>query len=63
LEKPLRKYTIVQLLFVGGETLKKTAVYDWSKRFKNGQESFEDEERSGGQPSTLRNNEIVENLV
>jgi len=28
-----------------GEKLKKTTVYDWFKRFKNGQESLEDEDR------------------
>jgi hypothetical protein len=27
--------------------LKKTAVYDWFSRFKNGQEKLEDDQRSG----------------
>jgi histone-lysine N-methyltransferase SETMAR len=45
----------------GDEALKKTAVYDWFKRFKNGQESLEDEERSG-QPSTSKNDETIEKV-
>jgi predicted transposase YdaD len=45
----------------GDETLKKTAVYDWFKRFKNGQESLEDEERSG-RPSTSKNDETIEKV-
>jgi len=40
----------------GDEALKKTAVYDWFKRFENGQESLEDEERSG-RPPTSENDE------
>ncbi|KAL4083495.1 hypothetical protein QTP88_028811 [Uroleucon formosanum] len=45
----------------GDEALKKTAVYDWFKRFKNGQESLEDEERSG-RPSTSKNDETIEKV-
>ncbi|KAL4091078.1 hypothetical protein QTP88_025819 [Uroleucon formosanum] len=45
----------------GDEALKKTAVYDWFKRFKNGQESLKDEERSG-RPSTLKNDETIEKV-
>jgi len=40
----------------GDEALKKTAIYHWFKRFKNGQESLEDEERIG-RPSTSKNDE------
>jgi transposase len=43
------------------EALKKTAIYDWFKRFKNGQESLEDEERSD-QPSTSKNDETIEKV-
>jgi len=45
--------------YSGDEALKKTAVYDWFKRFKNGQKSLEDEERSG-RTSTSKNDETVE---
>ncbi|CAI6359366.1 unnamed protein product [Macrosiphum euphorbiae] len=45
----------------GDEALKKTAVYDWFKWFKNGQESLEDEERSG-RPSTSKNYETIEKV-
>ncbi|XP_016662368.1 protein GVQW3-like [Acyrthosiphon pisum] len=45
----------------GDEALEKTAVYDWFKRLKNGQESLEDEERSG-QPSTSKNDETIEKV-
>lgn len=43
------------------EALKKTAVYDWFKRFKNGQESLENEERSG-RPSTSKNDKTIEKV-
>lgn len=45
----------------GDEALKKTAIYDSFKRFKNDQESFEDEERSD-RPSTSKNDETIEKL-
>ncbi|XP_066581459.1 protein GVQW3-like [Prorops nasuta] len=40
---------------------KKTAVYEWFSRFKGGQESLEDEYRSG-RPSTSRNEEMIEQV-
>jgi hypothetical protein len=39
--------TLSALQQVYGDTaLKKYAVYDWFSRFKNGQEMFEDDQRS-----------------
>ena len=44
---------------VYGDTApKKSAVYDW---FKNGQETLEDEQRSG-RPSTSRTEEMIEKV-
>lgn len=45
----------------GDDSLKKTAVYEWFSRFKDGQESLEDESRSG-RPSTSRNEGMVERV-
>ena len=42
----------------GNDTLKKTAVYEWHERFKNGRESVEDDERSG-RPSTSKTDENI----
>jgi transposase len=41
--------------------LKKSPVYDWSFRFKNGQETVEDDQRSG-RPSTSRTEEMSEKV-
>ena len=41
--------TLSALQQVYGDTaLKKSAVYDWFSRFKNGPETVEDDQRSGG---------------
>lgn len=45
----------------GDDSLKKTAVYEWFSRFKDGQESLEDESRSG-RPSTSRNEGMIERV-
>jgi len=45
----------------GDEALKKTIVYDWYKRLKNGPVLLEDEERSG-RPSSSKNEETVEKV-
>lgn len=45
----------------GGETLKKTAVYHWFKRFKNCPKSLGDKERNG-RPSTSKNDKSVKNV-
>jgi hypothetical protein len=42
----------------GDTALKKSAVYDWFPRFKNRQETFKDDQRSG-RPSTSRTAEII----
>jgi hypothetical protein len=42
----------------GDTALKKSAVYDWFSRFKNGQEMLEDDQRSG-RPSTSRTEEMI----
>ncbi|PNF33405.1 hypothetical protein B7P43_G04183 [Cryptotermes secundus] len=41
--------------------LKKSAVYDWFSWFKNGQETLEDDKRSG-RPSTSRTEEMIEKV-
>jgi len=41
--------------------LKKSAVYDWFSRFKNGQEKLEDDQRSG-RPSTSRTAKMIEKV-
>jgi len=54
--------TLLALHQVYGETaLKKSAVYDWFSRFKNGQEKLEDDQR-GGRPSTSRTTEMIEKV-
>jgi len=45
----------------GDEALKKTAIYDRVKRFKNGQESLEGEGQSG-RPLTSINDETIEKV-
>jgi len=45
----------------GDTTLKKSAVYDWFFRFKNGQETLEDDQRSG-RPSTSRTAKMIEKV-
>ena len=44
----------------GDTALKKSAVYNWFSRFKNGQET-EDDQRSG-RPSTSRTEEMIEKV-
>jgi transposase len=54
--------TLSALQQVYGDTaLKKSAVYDWFSRFKNGQEKLEDDQRSG-RPSTSRTAEMIEKV-
>jgi transposase len=45
----------------GDIALKKCAVYDWFSRFKNRQETLEDDRRSG-RPSTFRTDEMIEKV-
>jgi len=53
--------TLSALQQVYGDTaLQKSAVYDWFSRFKNGQET-EDDQRSG-RPSTSRTTEMIEKV-
>ena len=42
----------------GDSAMKKTAVYKWAKRFSDGRESANDEERSG-RPATSRTEENI----
>jgi len=42
----------------GDNSMKKTAVYKWVKRFSEGRESVTDEERSG-RPATSRTEENI----
>jgi transposase len=54
--------TLSALQQVYGDTaLKKSAVYDWFSRFKNGLEKLEDDQRSG-RPSTSRTSGMIENV-
>nr|CAH7755670.1 unnamed protein product [Callosobruchus chinensis] len=43
------------------DCLKKTAVYEWAKRFREGRESVEDDSREGA-PSTSRTAQNVDRL-
>jgi hypothetical protein len=43
----------------GEECLLRTSVFDWHKRFKEGRESLEDDERKG-LPSTSRTKDSME---
>jgi len=43
----------------GDTVLKKSAVFVWFSRFKNGQETLENDQRSG-RPSTSRTEEMIE---
>ena len=45
----------------GNNAMKKTAVYKWVKRFSEGKESVNDEERSGW-PVTSRTEENIANI-
>ncbi|XP_033213941.1 uncharacterized protein LOC117171005 [Belonocnema kinseyi] len=45
----------------GSYALKKTAVYQWHERFKNGRESINDDDRSG-RPSTSKADENVDKV-
>jgi hypothetical protein len=57
--KKCAKETLRAVRFAYGDTAsKKSAVYEWYHRFKNGQETLEDEPRSG-RPSTSRKDENV----
>jgi hypothetical protein len=59
--------TFYEMLFEAyeGETMKKSGVSDWYKRFKEGREYVEDDERSGHPRShiTAENVEGLRNLV
>jgi len=44
-----------------GEALKKSSVSEWHKRFKEGRENVEDDERSG-HPRSHRTDENVERM-
>jgi transposase len=53
------KETLQALEFAYGDTAsKKSAVYEWYHRFKNGQDTLEDEPCSG-RPSTSRDDKNV----
>jgi len=45
----------------GDNAMKKTAVYKWVKRFSEGREKVNGEERSG-RPATSRNEENIANV-
>jgi transposase len=45
----------------GDTALKKSTVYDWFSQFKNGQETLEDDQRSG-RPSTCRTENMIEKV-
>jgi len=49
---------LVLLQVYGDNAVKKTAVYNWVKRFSEGRESVTDEERSG-HPTTSRTEENI----
>ena len=54
--------TLSALQQVYGDTArKKSTVYDWFSRFKNRQETLEDDRRSG-RPSTFRTDEMIEKV-
>ena len=46
----------------GDNAMKKTAVYNWVKRFSEGRESVTEEERSG-RPATSRTEVNIANFV
>jgi len=46
----------------GDNSIKKTAVYKWVKRFSKGRESVTNDERSG-RPATSRTEENIANFV
>jgi len=45
----------------GGEAMKNSSVFEWHKRFKEGRENVEDDERSG-RPRYHRSDETFETL-
>ena len=45
----------------GDPALSRTTVYEWFKRFKEGRESLDDDERSG-RPASSRTDESVEKI-
>ena len=45
----------------GSDTLSRTQAFEWHRRFREGRESVEDDERSG-RPQTSRTAENIENV-
>jgi transposase len=55
-----KTYELLQKVY-GSDSLSRSMTFEWFKRFREGQESLEDDERSG-RPTTNRNEQTIENL-
>ena len=53
-------YQMLQVAF-GEEVMSRARVFEWFRRFKDGQDSIKSEQRQG-RPSTSRNNDIIETV-
>jgi hypothetical protein len=58
LERSANDTSAVLSLASGGEALKKSCAFEWQKRFKEGRENVEDDERSG-RPRSHRTDESM----
>ena len=59
-KSPSEALTMLQQVY-GGETMSRSRVFEWHKRFKEGREEVEDDPRSG-RPSTSRTDDNVERV-
>ncbi|KAL4131595.1 hypothetical protein QTP88_008888 [Uroleucon formosanum] len=53
-------YEMIKTAF-GDDSLSRSKIFEWFKRFKNGRETTEDDPRSG-RPSTSRNDDVVSKI-
>jgi len=53
-------YTMIKTAF-GDDSLSRSVIFEWFKRFKDGRQSTKDDPRSG-RPSTSRNDDVVANI-
>jgi transposase len=57
---PTKTYRMLQTVY-GDEALSRSSVFEWFKRFKDGREDLQDDQRSGC-TSTSQNADIIANV-
>jgi transposase len=58
---PTETYEMLQTAY-GDEALSRSSVFEWFKRFKDGREDLQVDQRSG-RPSTSRNADTIANVL